>query len=419
MATPASVTRTHAAQRGFAMGLALIAIAVLFFAAIVVLQYASNSASNAGGVQSKQTAFDAAEAGLNDGMRKLDVSLGTTPNGTTGTGSLSTGASYTWTMVVNNLASSSSTPAPSGIVVPKHSAYISSTASIPGNRVATVGAIIGHANGLQMPGGAINAAANIYDGSHAPILQSATLVPADIHANGNITVGGNPGTVQGTTYAAGSTNQWTTANGHYANQPPVAFASAAQVTAISNTALGLAKTGTTVQGSSPTGTYTGNVYVNGAINATSGTIQFNGGGTVYINGNVALSGTATLVNQNGSLIVVNGTFSSSGQAGLSVPTGSGGQLMVLASDPNTALCAGGGGGCAATIGGNGSSVGMLFVPNGSVQMSGNGKIIGALAAGVDIVFNGGGSKGAFQYDDVAGTGPIKAANYQVMSFIEN
>jgi Tfp pilus assembly protein PilX len=410
--------RVRAAQRGFAIGLALIAIAVLFFAAMVVMQYASMSASNAGGVQYKQSAFDAAEAGVNDGIRALDVALGATATGATGTGTLGTGATYTWTMEENNLISPNPITAPDGVSVPGHSAYISATASLSGDRTATVGAIIAHASGLQTPGGAIDAAANIFDDSHAPVLQAADNSPADVHANGIITVGGNPGTVQGSTYAAGSTNAWTTANNHYANQPPVAFPSSDQVTAIANTANGLAKSGTTIQGSSPTGTYTGNVYVNGAINLSTGTVQFNGGGTVYINGNVTLSGKASIVNENGSLIVVNGTFASSGQSVLTVPSGSGGQLMVLATDPNPSTCAAGGGGCAVTISGLGSSVGMLYVPNGSVQMAGNGTIIGALMAGVDVVFNGGGSKGAFQYDDGAASGPINAANYKVLSYLE-
>src|SRR4029077_20025507 len=99
-------------ERGFAVGLAIIAVAVLFFAAIVVLQFALNAASNASSVKFKQTALDAAEAGLNDGMRALDVSSGTTANGTTGTSTLAnTSATYTWTMVKNNLSSSQGTTA--------------------------------------------------------------------------------------------------------------------------------------------------------------------------------------------------------------------------------------------------------------------------------------------------------------------
>jgi hypothetical protein len=143
--------------------------------------------------------MDAAEAGLNDGMRALDVSLGGTPDSTTGTGTLSTNASYTWTMVANRIGKSSKTLS-SGMIVPGNSAYISSTASLPGERSQTVGAIVGRATGLQMPPGAIDAAANIYDNSHAPVLKSTSGALADVHANGNITTGGYPGTVQGNTY---------------------------------------------------------------------------------------------------------------------------------------------------------------------------------------------------------------------------
>jgi hypothetical protein len=180
----------------------------------------------------------------------------------------------------------------------------------------------------------------------------------------------------------------------------------------------LAWSGTTIQGSSPTGKYSGNAYVNSSINISNGTIEFDGGGTIYINGNVTISGKASLLNAGGSLIVVNGTFSSSGQGGLSVTTGTDGQLMVLASDPNATTCAAGGGGCAVLIGGNGSNVGLIFVPYGSIQMAGNGTITGALRAGVDIVFAGGGSKGAFQYDPFAGTSTVSAANYQSFSYLE-
>ena len=408
------------AQRGIAMASALIVIAILFFAVVAVLRFTSNSASNAQSVELKQTAFDAAEAGLNDGIRSLDIAQGVMANGATGSNTLTgTGAQYTWTMVYNNLGNTTSHQITGGINVPPKTAYMTATASLTNQRAQTVGAIVARAGGVKMPGGAIDAGQNISDLSHAPVLQSATNKAADVHANGIITTGGNPGTVQGSTYAAGNTNQWTQAAHSYVSAAPVAFPTAQMVSAITTTALGLAESGTTIQGSSPTGTYTGNVYVNGSINLTSGTIQFNNGGTVYINGNVTISSKAAIVNENGSLIVVTGTVSISGQGGLQVPLGSGGQLMVLATDPNPTLCASGGGGCAMTLGGNGGSVGLIFVPNGSLQMSGNGTIIGALAAGMNIVFAGGGANGAFQYDDIAGSGSITGSNYSVVSYLEN
>jgi Tfp pilus assembly protein PilX len=408
----------NSARRGFAMAMALIAVAVLFFAAIVVLEYTSFSAANAANVQFKQAAFDAAEAGLNDGMRALDLNPSMT-NGSTGNGGpLSTTATYTWTMVVNNLKSSASTTSGS-MTVPGNTAYMTATASIANQRAETVGAIIGAAQGLNIPNGAIKAGSNIFDGGHAPINKAANGDPANVYANGNITTSGNPGTVQGSTYAAGSVNQWTSATGSYSNQPPVTFPAAQQDVALANTALALAKAGTTVQASSPTGTYTGNVYINGAVNLSNGTIQFNGGGTVYINGSVSISGHGAIVNQNGSLIVVNGTFATSGQGLLTVPIGSGGELMVLAADPSLSTCASGGGNCAVTITGNGNAVGSIFVPYGSVQMAGNGAITGAVAAGEDVVFSGGGSKGSFTYDPIAGTDPITASNYRILSYLEN
>jgi hypothetical protein len=415
MTTRTSQVRKRATARGFAVGLAIITIAVLFLAAIVILQFATHSATDAGSVQFKQAAFDAAEAGVNDGMRALDVSGGTTPTGTTGTGTLSkTSATYTWTMVVNDLGKAGSTSG--GISVPANSAYISATASLPGNRKEVDGAIVQRATGLPIPGGAIDAANNIFDGGHAPVNKAPDNTPADVHANGVITVGGNQGAVQGTTYAAGSINNWTNAYANHANYAPVVFPTSQADAALAATALGLAESGTTVSGSNPTGTYTGNVYINGPVNLSQGTIQFNGGGTVYINGNVTISGHGSMINENGSLIVVNGTWASSG---LSQPTGGGGQLMVLASDPNTQTCASGGGGCAVTITGNSDvNVGLIFAPYGSVQMAGNGAITGAVVAGVDVVFSGGGSNGAFNYDDGAGTQPVKALNYKIMSFIE-
>lgn len=422
MFTHPSNRSSKSAQRGMAMASALIAIAILFVAVVAVLQYTSSSAVNAGSVEFKQTALDAAEAGLNDGIRTLDVDQGImTPGqpGSSSTGSLQTGASYTWTMRVNNLTGGTSTPAPDGVSVPAKTAYMTSVASISGQRSQKVGAIIAKASGVDMPGGAIDAGKNIYDNSHVPVNQSANNVSADVHANGIITTGGNPGTVQGSTYSAGSTDQWTTAYSANPNSSPVPFPTAQEVSAITTTALGLAQSGTTILGSSAPATYNGNVYVNGSVNLSSGTLEFDGGGTIYINGNVAISGQGSIVNKNGSLIVVTGTFSDSGQAGLNVPSGSGGQLMVLATDPNPTLCASGGGGCAMYIGGGSQSIGLIFVPNGSIQLAGNGTIIGALAAGVDVVFSGGGKKGVFQYDSIAGTGNITGSNYKVVSYIEN
>src|SRR5438477_331948 len=158
MSAHLSTQTKRSSERGIAMVSALIVVAALFFAVVAVLRYTSYSASNAGSVQVKQIAFDAAEAGLNDGIRALDVAQGVMTNNTTGgpTTLVGTGASYTWKMVVNNLPYSVPTPGPSGMTVPAKTAYMTAVGSLPNNRSQTLGAIIARATGTKTPGGAID-----------------------------------------------------------------------------------------------------------------------------------------------------------------------------------------------------------------------------------------------------------------------
>src|ERR1700680_538052 len=99
-----------------------------------------------------------------------------------------------------------------------------------------------------------------------------------------------------------------------------------------------AQAGTSMSGStvsSGTATYKGNVYVNGDVNVSSGTVTFSAGTYVYIDGNLCISGTGSVVNADGGqgLMVVKGVVSSSGSGGYQTVAGQNTMLLSLAADP--------------------------------------------------------------------------------------
>jgi len=144
----------------------------------------------------------------------------------------------------------------------------------------------------------------------------------------------------------------------------------------------------------------GNVYVNG---------DWSGGGTwgkastpctVYINGNVKLSGNATLTNYC-TTTVVTGDWTMSGSV----------QYAIAPASPTHALFVLGPDG--ATFNGTTNTAGFVYSANGPITINGagNGSFTGVLYSPYNITMNGGGNS-SFTYDQVQSQ--VKAPNPNVV-----
>lgn len=322
------------------MAFVFVLVALLLLIAILVITGAFNANNQAQAVGVKYGVLNSAEAAANLALNRLAEN----PSEPVGciTGSLN-GASYKSCLGQNNLhqVGSMATDLANGqpMWVPSGSAYVYGEATANGARRVYVEAIAQPSPPLTMPSGAINAAQNINDLTPMPIDQDP-LYPndANIYADNNITVTGSPSVVQGATHAVG-TDSLSGSAGTYSGATTIVFPNATQVAQAAQNAKLIAQSGATVSGATLSAggstTYSGNMYVSGDVNITAGTITLATGSDVYINGNLCISGTGSLVNTDGSqgMLVVSGVVSSSGSGGYQVPLGSNTMLLSLATDP--------------------------------------------------------------------------------------
>lgn len=395
------------AQRGFAMAFVFVLIALLLLIAILVVTDAFNAVDQAQAVGVKYGVMNSAEAAANLALNRLAEN----PNEPVGcvTGSLN-GMSYRSCMGYNNLYGSTAQVATDyangqPLWVPKGTAYIYGESTNNGSRKVYVEAIADPAPPLTMPSGVVNAAQNINDLAPEPINQDALHQnDANIAANNNITMSGAPSTVQGSTQAVG-TNALTTGTTNTSGASPVYFPSPTQVTqAVQNARLiaqaGTAMSGATVSGAGTT-TYSGNIYVNGDVDVTSGTVTFTSGNDVYINGNLCISGTGSVLNTdaNQGVMVVTGVVSSSGTGGYAVTLPANTLLIALGNDPGSINPCGSTAvdalSLAPTTGVE--PIGTAFAANGSVAVRGTGTVQGAFDGGINVDIAGG-SGSAILYD---------------------
>jgi hypothetical protein len=395
-------------QRGVAMAFVFVLVALLLLIAILVVTGAFNAGSQAQAVGIKYGVLNSAEAAANLALNRLAENPSEPVGCVTGT---LNGASYRSCLGLNNLTGSSYgsvTDYANGqtILVPKGTAYIYGEATNGGNRKVYVEAIAQPAPPLTMPTGAINAAQNINDLTPMPINQDPLYTnDANMYANNNITVAGSPSVVQGKTFAVGTNTLDGSDGTAHSGWSPVAFPSSTQVAQAVSNAKALAQTGSTLSGATVSGagtaTYSGNVYVNGDVNITSGVVTFTSGTNVYIDGNLCISGTGALVNHDAAqgMLVVKGVVSSTGSGGYQVPLPANTMLLALSTDPGAINPCGSSSGDAlflAPVGGA-EPVGTVFAPNGSVNIGGTGSVQGALDAGTNVDI-GGAAGAAMQYD---------------------
>jgi len=396
-------------QRGFAMAFVFVLVALLLLIAILVITGAFNANNQAQAVGVKYGVLNSAEAAANLALNRLAEN----PSEPVGcvTGSLN-GAVYRSCLGLNNLSWPTGRLTPdyadpgTNVWVPKGAAYIYGEATNQGSRKVYVEAIAQPAPPLVMPSGAINAATDINDLSSMGINQDP-LHPNDatVSANNNINVPGAASPVQGVTHAVGTDSLIGSDGTTHSGSAAVGFPNFTELAQAAQNAKLTAQAGTNLSGStvsSGTATYTGNVYINGDVNVSSGTVTFSTGTYVYINGNLCISGTGTVVNADGGqgLMVVTGVVSSNGVGGYQTIAGQDTMLLSLASDPGAINPCGSSAADALSLSPPAATVepvGTVYATVGSVQLTGLGTVQGALDAGTNVDLNGGPGS-AVQYD---------------------
>jgi hypothetical protein len=392
-------------QRGVVMLIVVILVALLIIVALIVAYGAFNAQTSAQALGVKYRVLNSAEAGANMALNELAEDPNY-PSGNCVSGTLNA-KPYSGCVELNQLnkGSGSAIDPETGaqITVPANSAYIYGESSFQGSRKVYIEAIADPSPPLTLPGGAINAQNDVNDTSPEPISQDP-IQPGDanVNADGNINVTGTPSTVQGTTTAVG-TNQLP---GGTSGGASVAFPSQVEVQQTAQNAKSIAQAGTQVSGSSLSsgsgGALNGNVYVNGDIQLSKGTIMITQGSYVYVNGNVCVSGSGVIANANQgqNILVVSGVMAVTGSGNFNTAPGQNSLLLVLGSDPTTFNpCGGGPYALDLEPTGMPSQIGTVYAASGSAYLGGSTTLTGAADAGSNVLI-GGGPSSAFKYDSV-------------------
>ena len=402
-------------DRGFAMVTALLVMGILLVVAAFVMTDVQYLASDTQVLEQRNKAYDAGEAGIDTMLDYLDRDPTQTsgcPGGTIGNNS------FSCTIVANNFYSATPQPVADPInpsntdTVPVGDALITSQVTSPfsGRTISIEALVSAPVFTTLFPHGAINAGNNVTGGGHMPVYADTTdSVPNDatVHANNNVT--SFTTTVQGNTYAVGTDAQVGADGTTHSGAAAVSLPSSSFLTNFTSYTYNQAfNHGTVVAPSSMTGTksFSGNVYIgsssgtagSGNLDLTNGTYTFNGG-VVFVDGYLCLSGHAQIINNGNTIIVVRNQFAQAGNSSsYGVAAGSRGVLAVLGTD-TAPSCSAANGAYAFNDSGNGSEdLGIVWTPNGSTQLAGNGNLIGAVEAGTNAVLSGGGSGGNFTYD---------------------
>jgi hypothetical protein len=400
-------------HRGFAMVTALFIMGLLLIVAALLLDNVKSVASSVQVLEQRNQTYDAAEAGLDATLDYFDRD----PFVTSGCPSGSAGRSYTCNIDKNNfygtstLSVSDPINSSTSVSVPPGDALIDSQATgLFGNVVHLEALVSAPTFTNQFPTGAINAGGNVTGGGHMPVYADPSdSVPndANVNANGNVT--SFTTTVQGDTYAVGTDSQVGADGATHSGSSPITLPSSSYVSNFTTYTRDQAfNNGTVVSPSSMTGTKTfnGNVYIgntsgtadSGNLDLSNGTFTFNGG-IVFIDGSLCLSGHASFIINGNAIVVIREQFAQAGNSSsFNVSNTSQSVVAVLGND-TAPHCSAAAGNYSFLVQGNGNeNLGLVWTPNGSVDLAGNGNLTGAVDSGDNAVLSGGGSGGTFAYN---------------------
>lgn len=411
------------------MIIALVVVAVLLFVAVVLLSNAFGSVETENSIRAKIAAFDAAEAGINQAVEALNQDKGkstdcaTKSTGNT-TGALADGGQYAWCIEWNGIVSGERKVVDYGnkqpITVAQGRVYAWSMGTAQdGGRGVLIEAMIAPSTGLPLPSGAVVAASDVTIRSDVSIYESGSLQSdASIRSNGSIYVTQSPRVVQGGTYASGVDQVIGPSGTGHSGSPTMPLPSSGQISATVDNARTEAESTTGMMSPpSKSMTLTGDVFIEGDLDLQSGTVVFQHAKSVFINGNLCIHDGAQIVN-DGATIWVNGVVASTSitSGGYTLASGSSGTLVVLGTDTGRP-CSNGNGLSAVYLNSNLTQpIGLVYAPNGSIDLAGTGISIGAIDAGNKVWLDSTGGGGLqFEPNSIVA---IPTYDYKVVSYME-
>lgn len=409
------------------MMIALVVVAVLLFVAVVLLSNAFGSAATENSIRSKLAAFNAAEAGIDQAVDELDKARGRSTECANGAdphtmGTLTDGGSYEWCIEYNAIvagpgkvldrANTSRT-----ISVPLNTVYAwSSGSGQGGGRGVLIEALIAPSDGMTLPIGAVAAGGDVYLRGNVGVYESRPgAADASIRANGNIYQSAPPVAVQGPTYAAGI-DQVNGLDGSFPNSPPMPVPSQSQVTAAAGDASNEATGGSATMPPPRRSTVIdGNVFIDGDVDLYSGTVVISKGKSVFVDGNVCIHDGARLIN-DGANLWVSGVVSTVGSSGGYSVREAGGTLVVLGTD-SSRPCDNSFGNYALQLDPmKNDRVGLVYAPNGSIDLAGTGVVTGMLDAGNEVYLDSS-SGGGIKFD-AAIVPRLPTYDFKIVSYME-
>jgi hypothetical protein len=394
------------------MLIVIILVALLIIIALLLATGAFNAETSVEAVAVKYRVLNSAEGGVNAALNELaEDPTNLVPTCYPGTlnGMVNSGCIVYNNLFNGQLAPNIPDPATGQTInVPANSAYLYGESSYSGGRKVYIEAIADLAPPLTLPNGAINAAGSVNDLAPETIAADphAMSPDANINANADINVSGQPSTVGGATNAVGTDylpgiNQQVHSGG-----ASVAFPSTVQVQQAAQNAQSLGRAGSYVTGaalsSGSGGTVTGNAFIDGDLRLSSGTVTLTGGSYVYVNGNVCVTGTGALANLNTgqNTLVVSGVVSVQSGGTFLTTAQQNSLLLVMGADPGqTGPC---GSGYAVDLESTATGafpIGTVYAGMGSLYVGGSSGLNGALDAAQNV-YIGGSPTSSFAYDSV-------------------
>jgi hypothetical protein len=368
--------------------LAMFIVGLILVASLAMLANAQNGSQDARSMEQKNSVFDAAEAGVEDGVNALDVSN----TATGGSGTLANGYAFTYTITPNNTAGNKSVSDGINFVsIPPGYDLIVSTGTVASQRPTIAEAIVtSKAFTYSLNNVAVAASGNLtgnwnfktgLEGSDGS--KSGGLADANVYVNG--TINASVGYIDGWAKSATGTNSLIgqAGAGSSINAPALALPTSTDFTnyVAQQKAIVGSGNGTTL-------IYTTTFPSTSVFNCPTSPVPNGGNGCVmYIDGSVMNTGSVPVFNGPWT-VVVNGSYTSSGSGGIvftdPIPTGAWKPSMFAVNG-------------SADIGGNATAAALVW-SKGDMTLHGNGNQYGAVLAGGNVNLLGGGSGGGFQYD---------------------
>jgi hypothetical protein len=368
--------------------LVMFIVGLMFVGCLALYASAQFGSQDTHSMEQKNSVFDAAEAGLEDGVNALDVAS----SATGGSGTLTNGDSFNYTITTNATGlPQSESDGINFITLPTGYSLIVSTGTVASQRPTIAEAIVkGGGFNYSLNNVAVEVNGNVTGNWNGKIglsgsdgSQSGGADDANIYANG--TISASVGFEDGWAKSAGANSLIGTAGaGSAANAPTVSMPAPgdlAKYVAQERTLVGSGNGTTLIYTTTFPGTSTYTCPTSPIPNGGKGCAMFIDAGSV---GN-----TQSVPTFNGPwTVVVNGDYSSTGHGGIAFQDPS----PVGAWKPSLFLVNG-----SADLGGNASASALIWAA-GDVTLHGNGNVYGAIISEGNVVMNGGGSGGGFQYD---------------------